>query len=183
MKTETAFDIGLQDYSVHQLLLEDIVAIQVLCEKCLDFMLLVDGRPAEPKGVEEDFLSVPPGKSFDDKFVFGIMNQQNEMIGLLDTLRWYPDEKTWWIGLLLFTPETRSQGIGQKVLHGFVEYVRLSGAQAIMLGVVEENTLAYKFWIKMGFEFVRKTEPRKSGNKMQAVSIMRRSLSDENYPQ
>ena len=182
MKTEIAFDIGLQDYSVHQLLLEDIVAIQVLCEKCLDFMLLVDGRPAEPKGVEEDFLSVPPGKSFDDKFVFGIMNQQNEMVGLLDTLRCYPDEKTWWIGLLLFIPETRSQGIGKKVLHGFVEYVRLSGAQAIMLGVVEENTLAYKFWERMGFEFVRKTEPRRFGNKTQTVSIMRQSISDGNCP-
>ena len=183
MKTETAFDIGLQDYSVHQLLLEDIVAIQVLCGKCLDFMLLVDGRPAEPKGVEEDFLSVPPGKSFDDKFVFGIMNQKNEMIGLLDTLRWYPDEKTWWIGLLLLTPETRSQGIGQKVLHGFVEYVRLSGAQAIMLGVVEENTLAYKFWKRMGFEFVRETEPGKFGNKTHTVSVMRQSISEGNSPQ
>jgi ribosomal protein S18 acetylase RimI-like enzyme len=180
MKTEIAFDIGLQDYSVHQLLLDDIVAIQVLCEKCLDFMLLVDGHPAEPNEVEEDFLSVPPGKSSDDKFVFGIMNQQNDMIGLLETLRWYPDEKTWWIGLLLFTPETRSQGIGQKVLRGFVEYARLRGAQVIMLGVVEENTLAYKFWKRMGFEFVRQTEPRKFGNKTQTVSIMRRSLPDGN---
>lgn len=182
MKTETSFDIGLQDYSVHQLLPEDIPAIQILCEKCLDFMLLVDGRPAEPNEVEEDFLSVPRGKSYDDKFVFGIMNQQFDMIGLLETFRWYPDEKTWWIGLLLFTPETRSQGIGQKVLRGFVEYVRQSGAQVIMLGVVEENTLAYKFWEKMGFEFVRKTEPRKFGNKTQTVSIMRRSISDGNSP-
>ena len=182
MITKPAFDTGLQDYSVHQLLFEDIMAIQVLCEKCLDFMLLVDGRPAEPKEVEKDFLSVPPGKSHEDKLVFGITNQQKDMIGLLETLRWYPDEKTWWIGLLLFTPEMRSQGIGQKVLFGFVEYARLGGAQEIMLGVVEENRLAYKFWEKMGFEFVRKTEPRKFGNKMQTVNIMRRSLSDGNYP-
>ena len=182
MKTETEFEVHLQDHFVRRLGLEDIGAIQVLCAKCVDYMLLVDGHPAEPDGVEEDFLSVPAGKAYEDKFVFGIMNRQNEMIGLLETLRGYPDEKTWWIGLLLFTPETRSQGIGQKVLHGFVEYVRLSGAEAIMLGVVEENTLAYKFWKRMGFEFVRKTEPRKFGNKTQTVNIMRRSLSDGNYP-
>jgi len=183
MKTEIAFNINLQGYSVHRLLFEDVKAIQALFEQCLDYMLLVDGHPAEPNGVEEDFLSVPSGKSYDDKFVFGIMNQQFDMIGVLETLRWYPDEKTWWIGLLLFTPETRSQGIGQKVLRGFVEYVRQSGAQEIMLGVVEENILAYKFWKKMGFEFVRKTEPRKFGNKTQTVIIMRRSISDENCPQ
>jgi ribosomal protein S18 acetylase RimI-like enzyme len=180
MKTETEFDINVQDYFVHRLGHEDIGAIQALCEKCVDYMLLVDGHPAEPNGVEEDFLSIPAGKAYDDKFVFGIMNQQKEMIGLLETLRWYPDEKTWWIGLLLFTPETRSQGMGQKVIQGFVEYVKLRGAQAIMLGVVEENTLAYKFWEKMGFVFVRKTEPRKFGNKTQTVSIMCRSISDGN---
>jgi len=174
MKTETAFDIDSQDYSVHQLLLEDSGAIQELYEKCLDYMLLVDGHPAGPNSGEEEFQDAPPGKSFDDHFVFGIINQQNKLVGLLDVLRWYPDETSWWIGLLLFVPEVRSQGIGQKVLQGFTEYVRGSGARAIMLGVVDENKLAYKFWSRMGFEFVRKTEPQQFGNKTQTVIIMRR---------
>jgi ribosomal protein S18 acetylase RimI-like enzyme len=176
MKTEIAFDISLQDYSVHRLLHEDIKAIQALFEQCLDYMLLVDGHPAEPKGVEEDFLSVPPGKSHEDKFVFGIANQQKEIVGLLDTLRWYPNETTWWIDLLLFVPKSRSRGLGEKVLQGFVEYARLSGAHAIMLGVVEENIRAYKFWKMMEFEFVRETEPRQFGNKTQTVKVMQRII-------
>jgi ribosomal protein S18 acetylase RimI-like enzyme len=176
MKTETTFDIGSQDYSVHQLSLEDSGAIQGLYEKCLDYMLLVDGHPAGPNSGEEEFQDVPPGKSFDDHFVFGIVNQQNDLVGLLDVLRWYPDETTWWIGLLLFAPEVRSQGIGEKVLQGFAEYVRGSGAQSIMLGVVEENKLAYKFWSRMGFEFVSKREPQQFGDKTQTVIVMRRSL-------
>ena len=51
-----------------------------------------------------------------------------------------------------------------------------------MLGVVEENIHAYKFWIKMGFEFVRKTESRHFGNKTQTVSIFRRTLLDTKMP-
>jgi ribosomal protein S18 acetylase RimI-like enzyme len=176
MKTEIAFDISLQGYSVHRLLLEDIRAIQQLFEQCLDYMLLVDGHPAEPNGVEEDFLSVPSGKSHEDKFVFGIANQQKEIVGLLDTLCWYPNETTWWIDMLLFVPESRSRGLGEKVLQGFVEYARLSGAHAIMLGVVEDNIRAYKFWNRMGFEFVRETEPRQFGNKTQTVKVMQRIL-------
>ncbi len=178
MKTETAFDIGLQAYSVRQLLLEDIGAIQGLFEKCLDYMLLIDGHAADPDTVAEEFQSVPPGKSHDDKFVFGIANQQNDLVGLLDTLRWYPDATTWWIDTLLFVPEIRSQGLGQMVMQGFAEYARASGGRAIMLGVVEENKRACKFWNRMGFEFVRQTEPQQFGNKTQTVSIMRRTLMD-----
>jgi ribosomal protein S18 acetylase RimI-like enzyme len=176
MKIKSAFDIGLQNYSVHRMSLEDIAAIQEVYDKCLDYMLLVDGHAADPNAVEEDFRSVPPGKSNEDKFVFGITDSQKGIIGLLDILRWYPDETTWWIDTLLFIPESRSHSLGEKVVQGFVDYVRASGAQAIMLGVVEENLRAYKFWIKMGFEFVRETEPRQFGNKMQRVKIMRRNL-------
>ena len=182
MKTETAFDIGLQNSTVHRLLHEDIRTVQTLFEKCLDYMLLVDGHAADPNGVAEDFQSVPPGKSHEDKFMFGIVNQQNDLVGYLDTLCWYPDETTWWIGLLLFTPETRSHGLGQKVIQGFAEYVRESGSQAIMLGVVEENKLAYKFWNRMDFELVRKTEPRQFGNKTHSVCVMRRALLDVKLP-
>ncbi len=176
MKTESAFDIGFQNYSMHRMSLEDIEAIQKIYDRCLDYMLLVDGRAADPHAVEEDFQSVPPGKSNEDKFVFGITTPQKEIVGLLDTLRGYPDEKTWWIGTLLFVPESRSKSLGEKVVQGFVEYVQASGAQVIMLGVVEENIRAYKFWMRMGFEFVRETEPRQFGNKMQRVKVMRRNL-------
>jgi GNAT superfamily N-acetyltransferase len=146
VKTETAFDIGLQNSTVHRLLHEDIRTVQTLFEKCLDYMLLVDGHAAEPDAVEEEFFTVPPGNSPDDKFVHGILNQQNDLVGILDAIQRYPDTTTWWIGLLLFKPEVRSLGIGQKVMEGFTEYVRARGSQAIMLGVVEENKHAALFW-------------------------------------
>lgn len=176
MKTVRAFDIGIPGYSVHQLLLEDSIAVQALLEKCLDYALLVDGRPAGPGAGEEEFLSVPPGRSHEDKFLFGIVNRQDELVGVLDALCWYPDEATWWIGLLLFVPEIRSLGMGQKTVQGFAEYVRASGGHSIMLGVVEENGSAYNFWIRMGFDFVSKTEPRQFGVKTQAVIVMRKEL-------
>jgi ribosomal protein S18 acetylase RimI-like enzyme len=176
MKTESAFDIDLQNYSVHQISLEDIAAVQEVYEKCLDYMLVVDGHAANPDVVEEDFQSVPPGKSNEDKFVFGITDSQKRLVGLLDILRWYPDKTTWWIGELVLVPESRSKSLGEKVIQGFVASARANGATEIMLGVVEENIRAYKFWIKMGFELVRETEPRQFGNKMQRVKIMRRNL-------
>ena len=92
-------------------------------------------------------------------------------------MRNYPVDTTWWIGLLLLAPETRGQGLGRKVIDGFTEYVRLEKGRAIMLGVVEENRAAYRFWQQMGFELVSQTEPLIFGKKIQTVYVMRRDLT------
>jgi ribosomal protein S18 acetylase RimI-like enzyme len=176
MNLEMDFDPGLEGYSVQRLTIGEIEAVQSLLDQCLDFMLLVDGHAASLKSTEEDFLFVPPGKSQEDKFVYGIFDPQNALVGLLDNLHGYPDESTWWIGLLLLAPQVRSQGLGRKVVEAFSEYAQASGAQALMLGVVEDNERAFKFWSKLGFEFVRQTEPQQFGEKTQRVNVMRKRL-------
>ncbi len=176
MKNETAFDIGLPGYSVHRLTPEDAPALQQLFEKCRDYMLLVDGRPAGPDSAVGEFLDVPPGKSVEDKFLFGIVDARNEMVGELDVLRAYPADATWWIGLLLLDPAVRSQGIGEKVLEGFAGYVKANGGKDIMLGVVAENEPAYRFWSRSGFEWVQDREPQQFGEKTHVVRVMRRLL-------
>jgi ribosomal protein S18 acetylase RimI-like enzyme len=176
MKPEAVFDIDLHDYSVRLLLPEDAATLQRLFEKCRDYFLVVDGQEPPPNAAKEEFSSVPPGKSLNDKFMFGIFHIRENLVGLLEGLRQYPDETTWWIGLFLLTPEARNQGIGQMVIHEFKNYVRRNGGQAIALGVVEDNQRAFAFWKKLGFAFLHKTEPRQFGNKMQTVSVMRQAL-------
>jgi GNAT superfamily N-acetyltransferase len=178
MNSSTDFDPYLEGVAVKRLTLGEIEAIHRLLDQCLDFMLLVDGHAADLKSTEEDFLFVPDGNSPEDKFVYGIFDPQNALVGLLDTLHGYPDESTWWIGLLLLAPQVRSQGLGQKLVEAFAEYAYASGAQALMLGVVEDNERAYQFWSKMGFEFVRQTEPQQFGEKTQRVNVMQKRLLD-----
>jgi GNAT superfamily N-acetyltransferase len=173
LKAEPVIDIGIQGCSIRPLSPVDSPVIQHLYDQCLDYMLLVDGHPAGPNAGEEEFKDVPPGKSPKDKYIFGIFDQSDQLLGLLDALRGYPDETTWWIGLLLLLPEARTKGLGRLVVQGFTEYVWAKGGKAIMLGVVEENERAFQFWTRLGFEVVHRTEPRQFGNKMQTVNIMR----------
>ncbi len=127
MNNEIAFDIMLPDYSVHRMTQADVPALQKLYEACSDYMQMVDGHPAGKNAAEEEFRNTPPGRSTADKFMFGILDPQKELIGVLDTMRDYPDETTWWIGLLLFLPGIRTQGIGKKVVEGFADYVKAAG--------------------------------------------------------
>ncbi len=178
MRRESAFEIDLPDFSITRLSQQDIEALQGLYEACNDFNLLVDGLPCERDAAEKTFQDLPPGNSIDDKFLWGLFRQKHELVGVLDVVRGYPDETTWWIGLLLLAPQIRSHHLGEKVVKGFTDYVKKKGGSAVMLGVVEENAQAFRFWSKMGFEFVRQTEPRQFGKKFQKVNVMRLTWRD-----
>ena len=179
MSPTSDFSPHLEPFSVRRLTIGDIDAMQGLLDQCLDYMLLVDGHAANLASTKEDFQFVPPNASQEDKYVYGILDEKKTLMGLLDSLRGYPEPGTWWIGLLLLEPQVRSQGLGEKIIKAFARYAKTNRAQVLMLGVVEENQRAYQFWSKMGFEFVRQTEPRQFGEKMQRLNVMKKRLEDE----
>ena len=161
------------DHFVTRLGPEHSEALQMLFEQCADYVLLVDGESVSPHAAKEIFATAPPGRSLSGKFLYGLWNRQGAMVGVLEGMRDYPDEATWWIGLLLLAPEVRGRGLGRKLIEGFADYVSSEHGMAIMLGVVEENHPAYRFWERQGFKLVRQTEPRQFGKKTQRVYVMR----------
>lgn len=176
MINDQSFQIDDQEFHVRKLESEHLQSLQHLCERCADFVDLVEGTEVSPGAAEELFQDMPPGKSLSDKFLFGIFEREGEIVGVLEGMRHYPDESTWWIGLLMLAPEVRSRGLGRKVVDGFHDYVCSEGGMCIMLGVVEENLAAYKFWQQQGFTLVRQTEPRTFGKKVQSVYVMQRDI-------
>jgi GNAT superfamily N-acetyltransferase len=183
MDSMAAFEIDLLGYSVHRLQPEDTELLQSLFEKCQDYAQVVEGQAVSPTAAQDVFQAVPPSKSLSDKFIFGLYDEHGENVGVLEGICCYPDSMTWWIGLLLLVPEVRGRGLGQQLLQSFSKYVLSNGGRAIMLGVVEDNELGYRFWQQMGFNLVRKTEPRQSGKKTQTVYVMRRAANGKCTPE
>ena len=175
MNSLPPFEMSFLDYSVRPLSPADTEQLQGLCEQCSDFNLLVDGEPISPTAAQELFQETPPGRSLADKFIFGLIDRRGDVVGVLEGMRDYPEAHIWWIGLLMLAPSVRQQGLGRIVVAGFADYVRSHQGQAIMLGVMADNHLAYRFWRRMGFEEVRVTEPRQFGKKLQTVTVMRLS--------
>ena len=172
------FHIENPDYSVRELHHpEDTDSLQRLFEQCADYVMIVEGQEVPSSTAQEIFEDMPPGRSLDDKFVYGLLDRSENILGVLEGMRHYPDAATWWIGLFMLSPDVRGHGLGRRVVESFSDYVCQSHGTAIMLGVVEENQAAYDFWQRLGFEFVRKTEPRQFGKKTQSVYVMRRTVS------
>lgn len=145
-------------------------------EQCADFSLLVEGRPPSSIAAREELEGLPPGKELSDKFVFGLRGQDGRLLGVIESIRHYPDTRTWWLGLLLLAPDQRGKGMGATFYRAFERWVQAQGISRIALGVIEENHTGLEFWRAMGFRAVRKTEPRLFGDKSHAVHVMERTV-------
>ncbi len=174
MEKKPCFEISHSGYAVYRLYPEDASLLQRLFDQCADYFLMIDGEEVSSTAAQGFFDFSAPGKSAADKSIFGLINSQREIAGVLEATADYPENNIWWIGLLLIAPEIRGLGIGRKFLESFSKYVRSNNGIVIMGGVVENNDLARKFWLREGFQLVRKTEPSQFGRKMQAVLVMRR---------
>jgi ribosomal protein S18 acetylase RimI-like enzyme len=179
MDDDQVFPIKDPDYFICRLVPEQAEPLQRLFDQCADFAMLVEGEDVSPFAAQEIFHSAPAGKSISDKFLYGLLDSRGTIVGVLEGMQHYPDKDTWWIGLLLLAPGVRGRGLGRKIMEAFSEYVFSKQGTFIMLGVVEENQTAYRFWHQLGYELVRQTEPRTFGRKTQKVYVMRRGLTQE----
>ena len=154
---------------------DDEPSVQLLLEECSDFNLLVTGLPVARTDAKELFTDLPPGKDMVDKTIIGFYKGQN-LVGIMDNIRGYPEPGTWFIGLMLLVPDERGKGMGRNLISGYEQWAGLQGAQAIRLGVVAENCDGYRFWERSGYQMVEKRPARRFGNKEQEIFLFRKEL-------
>jgi GNAT superfamily N-acetyltransferase len=180
MNDLTSFPVELSGYSAKRLELGDAEVLQPLYEQCTEFALLTDGKPASPTAARDEFDAVPEGKTTQDKYIFGLFDSRNVLLGMIESIRNYPDNKTWWLGLMMLAPEQRGKGLGSEFYKGFEHCVAALGVQHVSLSVVEANEEGLRFWKKMGFEVIHKTSPKQFGDKRHRLYVMSRTVNATN---
>jgi ribosomal protein S18 acetylase RimI-like enzyme len=149
--------------------------LQNLLENCAGYYDLVYGLPVSPAEADKLFNTLPEGKSDDDKFLIGIFDPENNMTGVIEIIRDYPVENTWYINLMLMSPAARGRGNGRKIYDDTEEWAYDLGARIIRLSVAEQNERALKFWKMLGFKEISRSK-EKQGNKENVVIVMNRAL-------
>jgi GNAT superfamily N-acetyltransferase len=177
MNKLASFSLNRSGYLAKLLKPEDAAVLQSLYEQCTEFALLTDGQPPSSTAARDEFDAVPGGKTTQDKYIFGLFDPQNDLIGMIESIRHYPDNQTWWLGLMMLSPKQRGQGLGSEFYQAFENWVSAQGVKQVSLSVVEANELGLQFWKSLGFEVIRKTEPQQFGNKIHAVYVMSHSVA------
>jgi ribosomal protein S18 acetylase RimI-like enzyme len=168
-------DSNSHPYTIRKLLTSDEPVLQGLLEECEDFNFLCDGQPTQLQAAQDLMTGAPPGRSVEDKLVFGIWDQLL-LVGVIDLFKNHPGEKIWWLGLLLLTPSNRRSKLGQAALEWIENLCRNNHVVSIQLGVLTENIAGFSFWQKAGFREISRKEGYSSGLKSHTVILMEKSL-------
>lgn len=134
--------------------------LQRLYERCQDYIELAYGAPPKPTQGTDDLLDLPDGKELKDKLFVGAFLSSGELVAVLDLIRDYPGERTWFIGLLMIDPAHRCRGLGERIYRSAEAWLRTSGVERISLCVLEQNAAAHRFWSRMGFQEAERTRVR-----------------------
>jgi len=167
----------MQDCYARCLDLADLDTLQVLLERCKDYLQLVCETSAWPSAAQTLLAQLPEGIGHDRKFVIGIYKDSDDLIGVLDAIRDYPAPNEWYLGLMLLDPLQRDQGLGARLYRAFEQWIIQLGAQHIRLGVVEQNKRVYRFWQRVGFMTMEKDSHQKPDEDDDVTIVMRRYLT------
>ncbi len=134
-------------------------ALQAVHDAAPAYSQVVFGRLPDGTEAGETFTSTPPGFPLEQKFVLGIY-LEDELMGVAELLKGYPEGDIAYIGLLLFKESHQKQGLGSLALNHITELACQWGCTAIRIAVIASNGEALGFWLRHGFsELFRKNIP------------------------
>lgn len=142
----------------------DVNNLQKILMAAPGYHLLIEGSLPGIDYALESLQELPPGKSIEDKYFYGIKKSDN-YIGCFDLVRDYPETKIAFIGLLLFIESEQNKSYGVQALQNIKNMAGQWGCTSLRLAVIENNHRALAFWKREGFvELYRKPSERYSRN-------------------
>lgn len=154
--------------------------LQQLLERCSDYYELCENRATPPDAARTEVSFVPPGRSIDDLFVFGLRDEIGKLIGINSMVRnWPRNPEEWWFSFQAIDPAHRNAGLGTSFYREVEAFVIAEGGRVIQTAVIERNSGAERLWRRIGFrEIERQDYTAPSGWKTRII-ILRRDVSPD----
>jgi RimJ/RimL family protein N-acetyltransferase len=139
--------------------LSEMTELQRVLEEAPAYSQRITGLPPGPADAQSTYSALPPDKTYDDKFVFGIWSA-GAMIGVIDVIRGYPRQGTAFLGLLLLSEKHQGRGHGRAAYRLVEEVIRGWGTcRRVRLSVVRVNAEVIPFWESLGFQTTGEVKP------------------------
>ena len=129
----------------------EMAALQCVLEAAPEYFTLVTGAPPGGAEAQITFTALPPGKTYEDKFVW-CLYEGDAMIGCADVIRGYPGREKAVIGLLLLAGPWQRRGLG-RAFAALLEQAIAAWPEiaCLRIGVVVSHEGALEFWRKCGY--------------------------------
>jgi RimJ/RimL family protein N-acetyltransferase len=137
----------------------EMAALQAVLEAAPRYFECVTGLPPGGAEAQSTVTALPEGKSYDDKFVWGLY-EDGAMIGCADVVRGWNTREKAIIGLLLLAEPWQRRGLG-RAFATLLEQTIAAWPEitTLRLGVVATNHDALAFWRRLGFRATGEVKP------------------------
>ena len=146
------------DLSCRRLSEDDSADITALFERNEEFFVLAQGAPADEEETEDFLTDCPIGRSEEDLRCYGVY-RGDELLAVASCFLHHPEQGTLWISLFLVDEVERGAGFGRGFYDALERWAVAEGGAAFQLGVVSANAVAFAFWERMGFRWLRQGRP------------------------
>ncbi len=154
-----------------------MAALQSVYEACPDYFERCLGGPAGPAEAQSSFANLPPGRFYDDKFVFGILDD-DRMIGCAEVFRDHPDPGSAYLTLLLIVPEFRRGGLGGAALEELHDFARTQcGARMMRTALIDPQNAPVGFFSRHGYQATGERRPDRDFRFESEVTFYQRRLA------
>lgn len=155
---------------------DDLQLLQVLLEKCSDYLTFQDEEPVKPSAANDLFNTKPDGVEDNAKVLLGIFTDQKQLVGIFDLIKGYSGPRTLSLGLMLLDPSSRGKGAGNKAYKLLEEWVITQQFDKVRLGVLFGNEKGLKFWKSMGYIRTGEVKTQMRPNLSKKVMVLEKSF-------
>lgn len=138
----------------------DTDAVTRLYQEAADYVLLETGAAPAKILTIEFFYGTPKDVAETDLLRLGLF-QNDHLAGIAQLVFGFPDPADAYIGLMLFAPQYRNQGLGPAFLDHLTALARARNAPRLLLAVLDQNPSGRAFWERMGFHHTETFPPRR----------------------
>jgi GNAT superfamily N-acetyltransferase len=132
-------------YSSRYLDHSDYSDIQIAINKCSDVFKNIIKTP-------ENILDSFPDKIISqDKFLVGLFDPNEEIIGFIHIIKDFPNEYNWFIDIFVLSPENRNQGLGKVIFDDIEEWVLDLNAKSFTIDI-SKSINSESFFNILGFK-------------------------------
>lgn len=128
----------------------DLDRVAELYTAAADFWTLTDRKPPDLAKARAFFTDGPPGCDPAASHRLGLF-ESGRLLGVAELSFGFPKPEDAYLGLMVFAPEARGQGLGPFFLQKCEDLARVRSCPQLFLAVLEENAKARAFWERQGF--------------------------------
>ena len=146
--------------------------LQKVLEGAPKYSLNISGKLQDKSAAVDIFNAKPDQFDYSKKFVLGIYIN-DELIGVIDLLKGFPDNETIMLGLLLLVENRQGQGLGKKSFNELLIFLKQwPEIKKIRISVVLTNSEVLEFWKKLGFTEIGVHRPYQNGRIISETTVL-----------